>query len=251
MKTIKLDPPAALMVVLMAVMLCFGFVGVTSAATVTDVTFEDDESSIKVAPNATIDAELRIVVPSGEEVEFVETDFDNDNRSPKCVDLNKRLLEGTHYVDVSIKAPKDRATFDLDVDTFGLAGVANAGDCSGSFQNGSDSFNNVVRVSGDADEDVGNDGELSSLLAQVKALAEIVKNLTSGGSSTGKCPALNAKLVGTMDNTYNDANVKLQGYLLSEGASIPALKAGASFGYKGAQTNAAVSWFKSTNGCVN
>ena len=243
-KTIKLDPPVAAVALFVGAM--FLSVGIASAASVTDVTFNDDESSVKVSANETIDAELRIVVGAGEEVEFVETDFDNDNRAAKCADLNERLLEGTHYVDISLKAPKDKGTFDLDVATFGLAGVANAGDCSAGYQNGSDSFGNVVRVRSDANDE--DNDTLSGLQAQIEALKTLIAKLT-GGAPSGKCAVLAQKIAGSVQGVSHPGNVVLQGYLLGEGANIPALAAGASFGFFGPQTMAAVAQFKTVNSC--
>lgn len=63
------------------------------------------------------------------------------------------------------------------------------------------------------------------------------------------CASLNSKLSGTIDNTYNDANARLQGFLISEGIDIPAIRAGASYGYKGPQTRAGVASFQVSNHC--
>lgn len=67
----------------------------------------------------------------------------------------------------------------------------------------------------------------------------------TGGAGTGVCAAFNAANVGTQPNVYSDANTALQGFLLSQHISIPALKAGASFGFYGNQTTTAVGQFRS------
>lgn len=75
---------------------------------------------------------------------------------------------------------------------------------------------------------------------------------TPAGPSAN-CAALYAKQPGTSFGVYNDANVSLQGFLLSWNPnSIPALKAGSTvpMGFYGNQTAKAVSDFKTANSCI-
>lgn len=64
------------------------------------------------------------------------------------------------------------------------------------------------------------------------------------------CSQLASTMSGTQVNVYNSANIALQGFLLYQKESIPWLAQGASFGYFGPQTQAALSHFKSVNGCA-
>lgn len=73
--------------------------------------------------------------------------------------------------------------------------------------------------------------------------------VTPAPTVSAACTAYAQANAGTMMNVKNDANVRLQGFLLSQGAVIPALAAGASFGFYGPQTQSAVSWFQNGNHC--
>ncbi len=85
-------------------------------------------------------------------------------------------------------------------------------------------------------------------------MAAIKAGLGFGGTTPAptvnpKCAALTSHMNGAMYGATSNSNAVLQGYLLGEGASIPALKAGAAFGFYGAQTANAVNWYKMANNC--
>lgn len=68
--------------------------------------------------------------------------------------------------------------------------------------------------------------------------------------SSAICSMFAQANAGTMPNVYSPANSALQGFLISQHMSIPALTAGASWGFYGNQTTTAVGIFNSINHCI-
>ena len=221
------------------------------AASFTNVEFQNGDVTVQGSGGSTVNATFRVVIGPGEVVEKIQTDVTSDGLAPVCTDVGGSLglQEGTHNITLPIKLPPNTGTYTLNVQGSGIFGGFATVDCTSNVV-GSASFGSALKVvaNGSSTGDLGGD-EPSWLAALMALLTKLTGNDTTPPATNAKCTELNAKLVGTMDNTYNDANVRLQGFLLSEGASIPALKAGASFGYKGNQTNSAISWFKATNQC--
>ena len=246
-KTISLTFASVLAVLAVS----FVMVGSASAANISNVEYSNGDVTIQGKPGENVSGKVRIVVGNNEEVEFVQFDVVSDNLAPHCVDTG-RLQEGTHFVNIDgVKFPPNTGTYSLNVTTHGIYGGLAADDCVGD-QNDSTSFSNSVRTVGSSSSSsvVGSSYQaLIDAIANLKAQIDAIKNPTTPVAST-KCAALATKSAGTQMNVYSQPNTVLQGYLLSEGASIPALTAGASFGYYGPQTAAAVSWFKSVNSCI-
>ncbi len=223
------------------------------AATFTNVQFSNGDVTISGQGNSTVQATFHILVPSGQVVEFVQTDIAGDNLAPVDMSVggDLGLQEGTHDVTVSVKLPPNTGTYTLNVQGAGIYGGVRA--ISGNDNVvGSASFSSAIRVVGsdtttNTTATAGAFG-FSSFGDFVTALKSAL-GISSAPASSGACATLSAKMSGTVRDTYNSANVKLQGYLLSEGASIPALEAGASFGFYGPQTASAVTWFKTVNSC--
>ncbi len=105
----------------------------------------------------------------------------------------------------------------------------------------------------------GNQTAIDALTQQIANLTAIVTGLVhsqptpptggTGSNNSANCTTLNGFLANAQAGMRSQANVALQGFLLSKGASIPALAAGASFGYFGPQTSSAVNAFQMANGC--
>lgn len=248
MTNVKTFGLAAMAVALFAVPMAFA-----SAATIDNVVFPNDDVTISGTGNSTTDATVRITVPTNQVVEIVRTQVTSPTvHAVICTPVGGALglQEGVHDVTVPVKLPPNTNTYDLTVQTVGVYGGIHAV-CTDP-TNGSRTFNNALRVTaGDSDgsgssSSVGSAQWMSDLIAALKAA--LMPATTP--APTGACATLSAKLVGTQDNVYNQANIQLQGFLLSEGASIPALTAGASFGYKGPQTNAALSLYKASKQCA-
>lgn len=232
-----------------------------AAASFTNVQFDNGDVTISGAGASTVNATFRVTVPANQVVEWVETDVAGDNLAPVCTQVggDKGLEEGTHDVSLSVKLPPNTGTYTLNVKGAGIFGGFRSVDCNDSVV-GSASFGGALRtVSGGT---TSGGSTTSDLQAMIASLTAQVSCMVSGGTWNGtacvpktvppvatKCAALATKLVGTIMGARNSANVVLQGYLLSEGMDIPALAAGASFGFYGPQTNAALSLFKSANSC--
>lgn len=254
-------PPAVAL--LAGIVMLFGGVGLASAATFSNVEFQNGQTTVEGTGGSNVTATFRVVVGVNEVVEQIQTDVIGDGLAPVCTSVGGTLglEQGTHNVSIQVKLPPNTGTHNLDVQGSGIYGAFRADDCVGDVV-GSASFAGALRVVATGSGNTGSStSDLQSLIAD---LVKQVSCLSTGGTwATGvctpkptapapstKCAAVNAKLIGTVDNSYNSANVMLQGYLLSEGMSIPALAAGASFGYKGPQTNAALAQFKAMNQCI-
>lgn len=225
-----------------------------SAATFSNVAFDNGDVTISGVGASTVNATLHIVVPANQVVERIETDVTGDNLAPVCTAVggSTGLQEGTYDVTLPIKLPPNTGTYSLSVKGSGIYGGFSTPDCTNDVV-GTATFSNSLRVTSGSTSGsnfAGTGMSLADLIAALKAAGVSVGSPAPVPATSTACAALSAKLVGTVDNTYNDQNVKLQGFLLSEGMSIPALKAGASFGYKGSQTNGAVSMFRAVNNCI-
>lgn len=89
---------------------------------------------------------------------------------------------------------------------------------------------------------------IAALTAQIQALQHPATPAPTPASTL--CSQLANAMTGAQMGVYNNANQALQGFLLYQHMSIPALAAGASFGFFGQQTSAALSSFRSQNGCI-
>lgn len=181
-----------------------------------------------------------------------------DSLAPVCTEVGGTLglQEGTHDVTLPVKLPPNTGTYTLTVQGAGIYGGFHSVDCNDSVV-GTGSFGGALRVTADAtDSSTGSTGGaapswvaqmIAAIVAAIKPASAPVP--TPAPTTSAACTAYAQANAGTQPNKYSDTNVRLQGFLLSQGASIPALKAGASFGFYGNQTTAAVGWFNSLNHC--
>jgi len=225
------------------------------AATITNVEFSNGDVTIDGKGGNTTQATLRIVVPASEVVEYVQTDVLGDGLGPvnHSVGGTLGLQEGTHNVKVPVKFPPNTATYDLYNQTAGIYGGIRSVDGDDGV-NGSITFTGALRtVSSSSSSSSSEESAISNLEQQIALLFDKLDNLlnptTSSPSISESCKAYNTSKMGAMFGVYSPQNTKLQGFLLSQGASIPALEAGASFGFYGPQTQAAMNWFASMNTC--
>lgn len=224
------------------------------AASFTNVEFQNGQTTVEGSGSSQVTAMFRVVVPVNEVVERIQTDVIGDGLAPVCTEVggSMGLEQGTHNVSIQVKLPPNTGTYNLDVQGSGIFGAFKADDCVGDVV-GSASFANALRVVASGS---GSTGSTSAL--DIAAIVKAVLLSMGIGSATTTPPVATVSEVckayaqansGTQSNVYSDANVRLQGFLLSQGASIPALKAGAAFGFYGNQTTAAVGWFNSLNHC--
>lgn len=233
------------------------------AATFSNVQFDNGDVTVSGTGGSTVNAKFHIIVPVGQVIEYIQTDVIGDSLAPvdTSVGGSLGLQEGTHDVTVSVTLPPNTGTYTLNVKGAGIYGgvrAVSADDASAVTSTGS--FGSALRVVADSDNTTNNGGGstaptwLSALLAQIQAqTAAILASINSHAAPVTPAPAGVCADLAAYGNLYQGATgqqvVQLQGLLLSKGASIPALAAGASFGYFGPQTAAALASVKSTNHC--
>src|SRR3990167_2790269 len=149
------------------------------AADITNIEFGNGDVTADGKGGSSVQASFRIVVPSDEVVEYIQTDVDGDSLAPvdHSVGGTLGLQEGTHNVKVSVKLPPNTGTYDLDVQTAGIFSGIRAinGDDN---VNDSETFSDALRVvsnssnsssTNDDDEDAA-PAWLSAIMAQFNAL---------------------------------------------------------------------------------
>lgn len=215
--------------------------------------------SVTVAADATVNADVYVTNDSANDVESLFIKVPNSGGATEqgiCYDVADQV--GTSPVNgwvipVNLKVPHNNGTWDVVVSTHGTNGDAADNICSTSADDTS-TFTGRVTVTGGGTPSSGGTGTTSqwdTILASLQAiLLKLTPTTPTPPASSTKCTALQSKMLGTQMNVYNQANVQLQGFLLSEGQSIPALTAGASFGYFGPQTASALTSFKAMNQCL-
>lgn len=230
--------------------------GSAGAASITNVEFSNGDVTMQGNAGQSVSGKVRVVVPASEEVEYVEFDVISDNLAPVCVNVN-RLQEGTHFVQIpgDVKFPPNTGTYTLQVKTAGIFGGLAAIDCTSNI-NGTASFGGAVRTVGSNTGTVGTGSSLTDLVASLQAqLAALIANAPwnkpadPAPTQSAKCIQVANKAAAGSYMTTSSANIALQGFLLSEGENIPALAAGAAFGFWGSQTQSALDHFKMVNNC--
>ena len=198
------------------------FVSVASAATFTNAEFSGN-TEVYGNPGQNKDVTLRVIVPTGEEVEFIETDIISDGLGPVCnkVGGNNGLQEGTHNVKLSLKLPPLPDFYDLEVDGVGIFGAIRAVDCEdGAAVHSTDSFADVIRVianSSSSNDELGSEEQslIASLQAMIKDLMAQIKALQNPPAPVK--PAFCANIV-----IYNGSNAwTAQASLLANGFAAP------------------------------
>lgn len=213
----------------------------------------DGATNATVSEGSSIDAKVTLNTSASTHVESMSWELVGSNLPQTCIDTSDISSSGgtfTRSFDIDTTGATE-GTWDVRIRAYGNDGASVSNLCETSDQVDSMNFPNRITVT-DSNNDNQTGGTSGSqppswLAALIAALRP---STPTPPASSSACAVLATKLLGTQDFVYNNANVVLQGYLLSEGMSIPALAAGASFGYKGTQTNAALSMYKSSKGCI-
>lgn len=222
-----------------------------SAATISNPLFSNGQTTIDATGGATVSGTFTLTVGTGEVVEWLRTQSDP---SQPFVDTsvggNLGYQEQVYTnVPFSVKVPPNTGTFYPTVQGAGIYGGNRS-------INGGDSVNfgptglgtvRVVANGTSGDPVVGSTDWMAALIAAIKA--SILPAPTPTPTVDPVCTLYKQASMGAVMGTTNSSNVALQGFLLSQHASIPALAAGAAFGFYGPQTMAAVSWFQSMHTC--
>jgi len=214
-----------------------------SAATITNNTFSNGDVTIGANGGSSINGTLHVVVGQNEVVQFLGVKV--DSLAEKCTAVNYQ--QGTYDIPYSAVVPPNTGSYSFNARVAGKWGGVPSVDCGDNVIANISVGNAVTVLPGSSSTTVGGVSQLSELLAALKALLQ--GNTAPAPTQSTACANLTAKMMGTQSGTYNPANIKLQGFLLSEGESIPALAAGASFGFFGSQTQAAVNSYRTAHNC--
>lgn len=235
-------------------------------AAVNNVLFDNGTGNTTVSSGDQMNVNL-YVTSAGTDVESVFVKFPGAGGIAEqgvCYDITPDQTGtspvGGWVINFPVTAPVNSGTWPISFATYGISGDGADNTCSGAVGFGPTSFTGRVTViaSNSSGIQTQNSGgtmasnsvlqSLTNLVAQLTAQVQGLLHPAATAPSTA-CASYTQANSGTQMGVYSDANVRLQGFLLSQGASIPALKAGASFGFYGPQTASAVSWFNGMNNC--
>lgn len=239
--------------ILIASALALALPVLSMAATFSNVAFDNGDVTISGQGGDTKNATFRVVVPAGQVVEWVSVDVLGDNLAEveTSVGGDLGLQEGTHDVTLPVKLPPNTGTYTLQVRGAGIFGGIRAINSNDTVV-GTASFSSALRVVADSSSSVGGTSAPSGIPAAVwaKFLAWI-NGSTPAPASNAKCDAI-APFKNAPAGTYSAQGVQLQSALLLDNPyAIPALKPGSSvpMGYRGPQTEAALSAYLAVNHC--
>lgn len=235
-----------------------------ASTSIANLTFAGS-SNITGGKSDAVTARLSVNLTGDSDVESVSFDYNGDSLDRTCVNVDDQLQSGYRTFDLDMTLPANTGNWDVVIKTYGIDGAGADQDCQGS-PTDTMNFNDRITVvddgsgvvnptAGGTGTSVGSTNKLDAILASIAALIAKLGSIPTPAPTpvptvSAACQAYAQASVATMSGVRNDANVRLQGFLLSQGASIPALAAGASFGFYGTQTAAALSWFQSGNHCV-
>ena len=235
------------------------------AMTVDSLTFDNGTPNIVTNPGDTINATAYFTLSGSDQLDTVSVEFPGYGSAEQCFRVDPALLQPGASLPVPINnllVPNNAGAWNILIKGYSETWPSLDTQCDPSNQKSSKTFSEVVNVTANSVTTIngngnfsGNNGtstsqnnQLSQLIALLTAL--ISKQTTTPPPTTSAvCTAYAQASAGAMQGVTNSANVRLQGFLLSQGESIPALAAGASFGFFGQQTAAANSTFQAANHC--
>ncbi len=250
-----------------------------SASTTMNFLTLNDLPNVTVDQGSTLDAKINLDLTSPSTVQSVKWELIGSGLPPVCVNVDDINTSGTFVVNFPVDtAGATQGTWDFRATTYGDIPPASNNNCNGT--EGTNvihdfmdqvtltqnlSTGSVINSTGHGSgSGTGSVSAIDQLTALVTQLAAQVSCITTGGTFAANvcthaptstpntstvCTQLNGFLANAMAGTRSPANIKLQGFLLEQGMSIPALAAGASFGFDGPQTQAAVVAFETQNHC--
>lgn len=244
-----------------------------AAGNLTFITF-DGHANVSVDEGDSVNAKVTYDLTNSTDVESLSYELVGSDLPETCVNIQDRITDGTFTTAFDIDTTgASEGTWDVRIRLFGDNGADASNLCEDTDQVDAQTFTDRITVEdntndnqGDGDNNNGgvgshqggNSGGSSNVPSWFNTflngpfaalLAKVGGTGNGSGNGSGECSDLVAKMTGAQYGVYNSQNVKLQGFLLSEGMSIPALSAGASFGFYGPQTAAAISAYKSAHGC--
>jgi hypothetical protein len=249
-----------------AAMLLFPVMAMASTD-ITNLTL-DGSPNATVDEGSTVNGAVTYDITSNDDVESASWQVIGSGLPKTCENIDDHLNSGTFDSSFEINTNgATEGTWDVKVVLYGTNDEGANQNCEGA---GDDTMTFTDRLTINADSTNDNNGnnsngntggnsiqkQIDSLAASVKGLADAFAKFLSGAvtppapATSAACTAYSQAVSGAMQGTTNSANIRLQGFLLSQGASIPALAAGASFGFWGPQTEAARSGFVANNHCI-
>jgi hypothetical protein len=244
--------------------------GMASAMTVTNVLFDNGAGNVGVSGGGQVEMHAFVTSGVNENVQAVFVKFPGAGglaQQGQCYTVNPPKLGESPVngwdVSVPVTAPLYEGSWPVVVAIHGINGNGDATDsqCTEAAVTTSPQFDNRIIVSGGLSSGTlttnsggtgtGGTGTSGNTLEQLLSIliAKLTPTTPPAPTVSASCTAFAQAMSGTVQGSRNDANVRLQGFLLSQGESIPALAAGASFGFYGVQTSAAVAAFNAANHC--
>ncbi len=229
--------------------------GALTASAAANLTFltVDGGTNATVTEGSTVEAKATFDITTSTDVESISWELVGSGLPKTCVDVADRIADGTFTAsfDVDTKGASE-GTWDVRISTYGDDGADVSNLCENTDLSDTQLFTDRITVTDTVDDNQTGSHSSDGVPAWFKAFLDKFFPTTGSNptpSTSAVCVAYNQANMGTMPNSYSPSNVKLQGFLLSQGASIPALEQGAAFGFYGNQTTAAVGWFNSLNHC--
>lgn len=245
---------------------------VTLATDIDDYGFTvNDQASDEVRAGSRVDFGFLVDVDSPDHVEMGRVRlYDTDGniiQSPDCFSIDPPVVFGNDVLverSVTLRDDLSDQPLEVRIDIFGIPGEERLTTCDSGEIIGGNSWKNRLFVNHEAstsdnnvgvgaspDDGVGaapvGDPELLELRLQVSSLLDAVSQLTAAVQAMQAAPNASAycaalpgyENAGTPD-TYTAANTRLQKFLQRNHFTIPALDAGALYGFWGPQTQDAL-----------
>lgn len=234
----------------------------------------DGDSTATLSIGDSVDGVLTFNNTGNSTVQSVKVEVPGSHIPGACLNIEpNQNATGTHTASFPVVTNgATEGTWDVKVTTYGIQsnnpGANN--NCDGTIGvNTSHTFSHILTLTasqsaGDNSNNTGgsssggssNNSNLSTCVsaggswnAGTQVCSPAVGGTTPTPTTSTQCSTLALTLMGTEMNKYNSQNIALQGFLLYQHESIPWLAQGASFGYFGPQTQAALAHFKMANSC--
>lgn len=221
-----------------------------SAATISTPLFSNGDTTIDAQGGSTVSGTFTLQVGANEVCEVIRTQAAPQAITDTSVGGQLGYQEGTYTnVPFSVKVSPNTGTYNATAQCAGIWGGNRAVDGADNVVVGPVSLGTIDVVANSSTGGTGSTGGFSSFADLVAALKVALGIGSTTPAPTGVCSQLAAAQVGAQFGVHNQANVALQGFLLSQHESIPALAAGAAFGFWGNQTQAALTAFTTANHC--
>lgn len=235
----------------------------SAATNITFINFPNSGPNATVAAGDSVDTKVTFGLTNSSELESMSQQIvdnnGNDIGMPEvCFDVADRVVAGTFTRTGNFDTTGGtEGTFGIRVRGYGVTGPGTDNNCGGTV-NDNQYFSNRLTLT--EDQNTGSNANNtgggsstntgSSMPSWLAALIAVLKPSTpTTPTPSGVCASYAQAAAGAVQGVRNSANIRLQGFLLSQGAEIPALAAGASFGFFGPQTLAAQQSFVGTNHC--